>query len=386
MSEKLRFPENFLWGTSVSSYQVEGGLENTNWSDIFPAGKACDHYNRYQEDFDIADLLNLNTFRLSIEWARIEPKPGKFNKKEIEHYRKVFKTLKEKDMEIMLTLNHFTLPKWVSDCGGWPNSEMISFFANFVEKTVKEYGDLVDFWITINEPLVLGGLSYWEGEWPPRRKNLFLLLKAIRNQVRAHKKAYGILHEKMNDAKVGIAKNNQYFEPFNKNSVFDKISSKIAAYFWNRYFLDEIRDEMDFIGLNYYFHNKVKFPWRIENDNETINDLGWEIYPEGIYHALKELKEYEKPVYVTENGVADSNDKLRKNFIKSHLRYIHKAIEEKTDVRGYFYWSLIDNFEWDKGFKPRFGLVEIDYDTLRRKIRPSAFYYSNIAKSNQLEI
>lgn len=385
MAKKLEFPDNFLWGASTSSYQVEGNLENTNWSDKFPAGRACDHYHRYQEDFDIADLLNLNAFRLSVEWSRIEPRPGEFKSKEIEHYRKVFEDLKEKNMKVMLTLNHFTLPKWISEKGGWSNSKIISHFSRFSKRMVGEYKDLIDFWITINEPLIFSSLGYLEKEWPPLKKDWISFLKSIRNQVKAHKEVYNILNQDYNQ-KVGIAKNNQCFEPFNENSIFDRFSSRVADFLWNRYFLNKINGDLDFIGLNYYFHNKIKFPWKIRNENKITTDLNWEVYPEGIYHVLKELKQYEKPVYVTENGLADSEDELRKEFIKSHLYYIHKAIKEGVNVQGYFHWSLIDNFEWDKGFKPRFGLVKVNYDTLERSIRPSAFYYSDVAKNNQLEL
>jgi beta-glucosidase len=244
-----------------------------------------------------------------------------------------------------------------------------------------EYGNLVDFWITINEPLVYAAKGYLEGLWPPRKRNPLLFLRVLQNQVMAHRRVYEIFHRRP-EIKVGIAKNNQFFEPYDKNSFFDRAVAKIADYFWNHWFLGKIKHCLDFIGLNYYFHNVIAFPLYIQNENHIVSDIGWEIYPSGIFHTLVGLKRYQKPIYITENGVADAKDLLRKDFIRDHLFWVHKAIQEGTDVRGYFHWSLMDNFEWEKGFEPRFGLVEIDYNTLERKIRSSAYYYAEICKNN----
>ncbi len=380
------FPENFLWGSATSSYQVEGEIENSDWSKSFPAEKAANHYNRYESDFDLIKELNQNAYRFSIEWSRVEPEEGEFNQKEIEHYRKFLKSLKERGMKTMVTLHHFTNPVWFSQKKGWVNSQSSFLFTRYCEKMLKEYNDLVDFWITINEPLIYSSKSFLGGDWPPFRKNVFSFKKAIKNQILAHKKVYKSFHENNDSVKVGIAKNNQFFEPYNKKSFLDKFSCFFADYFWNEYFLKKVEKQLDFIGLNYYFHNKIKFPFKNKNDNKITSDLNWEIYPKGIYHVLLDIGEYNLPVYITENGLADKNDENRKYFIESHLFWIFKAIEEGTDVKGYFHWSLMDNFEWDKGFSPRFGLVEINYSDLSRTVRPSARYYAEICKNNRLEI
>lgn len=384
MRESLKFPNGFLWGTSTSAYQVEGGIENNDWSKVYPAGLACDHYHRFQDDFDLIKKLNQNAYRFSIEWSRIEPEEGKFNKKEIEHYLKVSQSLKSRGIKTMVTLHHFTLPVWLAKIGGFSNKKSISYFSRFAKKVFLEYQNLVDFWIIFNEPLIYSSKSYLEGAWPPRKRNLNLFLKVLRNQITVHKKIYQDFHNIKSDAKVGIAKNNIYFEPANRRSPLDKFSVFLASYFWNEYFLNRIRNHLDFIGLNYYFHNKIKFPWRNKNENKNISDIGCEIYPEGIYYVLKELQKYNLPIYITENGIADGKDKLRANFIKEHLFWIHKAIKEGVDVRGYFHWSLMDNFEWEKSFGPKFGLVEIDYKTLERKPRQSAFYYAQVCEDNSL--
>ena len=164
----------------------------------------------------------------------------------------------------------------------------------------------------------------------------------------------------MISAKISIASNNVFFEPYEKKSFLDRFSASISNYFWNRYFLNKVKKYSDFIGLNYYVHNRIQFPLKTKNYNTITSDLGWEIYPKGIYYVLKELQRYKKPIYIMENGIADAKDKYCSKFIIDHLISVHKAIQEEVDVRGYFHWSLIDNFEWAEGFKPRFGLIAID--------------------------
>lgn len=387
MNKILKFPKEFLWGSAVSAYQVEGGIKNADWSKDFPAGKACDHYNLYKQDFDLMQKLNQNAFRFSIEWSRIEPKQGKFDEREIEYYKKYLQSLKKRGIKTMVTLHHFTSPAWLADIGGWTNKKSVFYFSRFAQKMLEEYRDLSDFWITINEPLIYSAVSYLQGRWPPQKKNPILFLKVIKNQILAHKKIYQEFHKIKPDIQVGIAKNNQFIEPFMPRTVlgiFSMLSARIAHYFWNEFFLNKIKNQLDFIGLNYYFHNKIKFPFFIRNENKLVSDLGWEIYSKGIYQVLKELKKYNLPIYITENGVADKQDKLRANFIKNHLFWIYKAIQENVNIKGYFHWSLIDNFEWDLRINPRFGLIEVDYNTMKRKIRPSAYFYAKIIKQNAI--
>lgn len=368
-----KFPKGFLWGSATSSYQVEGGIDNCDWSKEFPAGRACDHYHLYEKDFDLVEELNQNVHRFSIEWSRIEPEKGRFDEEEIEHYREVLKSLDRRGIKTMVTLHHFTNPQWVADEGGWKNRKVVDYFVRYSKKMISELDDLVDFWVTINEPFVIAsGWHIW-ANWPPQERNLLSFVRVVLNQIRAHNRIYGETDQ------MGIVKNNSYLEPLS-NSWLDKLTTKIAHYFVNEYFLNRV--EFDFIGLNYYFHARIKFPGKQDNENKVVSDLGWEIYPEGIYHVLKDLDKYGKPIYITENGLADKNDDLRKRFIKNHLLWTHRAIEEGVDVRGYLHWSLMDNFEWAEGFEPRFGLIEIDYETLERKVRDSARYYSQIAKNN----
>jgi len=371
---KLKFPKNFYWGTATSAYQVEGGIRN-DWSEAggkFDAGIACDHYNRYEEDFDLAEQMNNNAHRFSIEWARIEPEEGRFNLKEIEHYRKVIKALRIRAMEPFITLYHWTTPIWFAKKGGWLNKKAIDYFTRYVKFVVENLPD-VKFWIVLNEPMVYISHSFIKGEWPLFKKNWFKAQKVLKQLVKVHKKAYKIIHEISPDSQVGIAKMNIYFQG---------ILKPIGEYSWNKKFLKAIKNYQDFVGLNYYFSRA----WFGGFLGEQKTDLGWGIYPKGIYYVLKDLKKYNKSIYITENGLADANDSRREDFIIQHLKWVHRAIKEEIDVRGYFHWSLIDNFEWDSRFEPRFGLIEIDYKTLKRIPRPSSKVYAEICKNNAIKI
>jgi len=245
----------------------------------------------------------------------------------------------------------------------------------FIQKIIPEF-KRVKFWITLNEPEIYSMNSFLRGLWPPKKKNIFIYLKVRKNLIRAHKEAYKIIKNINSDAEVGISKNNVYYEA--GSNPLDIFFKNIISWWWNFNFLNKIKNYQDFIGLNYYFHNRIKNLRFNQNDNNRVSDMGWEIYPEGLYYVLKGLKKYNKPIYITENGLADAKDKYRSDFIKEHVEWMKRAIEEDVNVKGYLYWSLIDNFEWDKGFEPRFGLIEVDYKTMERRIRDSAWVYKEI--------
>ncbi|MCK5413208.1 MAG: glycoside hydrolase family 1 protein [Candidatus Pacebacteria bacterium] len=394
MSKKIRkFPKDFLWGAAVSSYQVEGGIENCDWSEKFPAGKACDYYNQYEKYFDLAKELNHGVHRFSLEWSRIQPSEGKFDRKEIEHYRRVLQALKKRNIKSMVTIWHFTLPTWLSEKGGLHNIKFPEYFESFAKFVTEELDDLVDFWVTLNEPMVYLSLAYLEGRFSPQKKKSFYTPLVFVNFVRAHKKAFNIIKDINPNANVGTAQNYCYSDAYNKKSFLNKGLVKIADFVTNHSFSKFINKYSDFIGVNYYFHNRIRLtpfssPFaKIDNENKKVSDMNWEIFPKGLYFVLKDMKKYNKPIYITENGIADAKDEKRSEFIKEHLKWMHKAIEDGVDVRGYMYWSLIDNFEWDSGFAKRFGLVEIDYQNgLETKIRQSAYDYAEICKKNELVV
>jgi len=394
VNQELKFPGGFLWGSATSSYQVEGGIENNDWAEaarhgkVPPASRACDHYNRYKEDFDIAGSLGQNAHRFSVEWSRIEPEEGKFSESEIEHYRQVLKDLRERGIEPFVTLWHFTLPLWFSHIGGFENKKAPFYFSRYCEHVVKNLGEgsgAPKFWVTINEPMIFAYMGFLSGQWPPFRKNALSFLRARGNLATSHNVAYQRMKNVDSSFRIGIASNNWSFEP-NRNP-FNRLLAKLSSQFWNHGFLKKIGRSQDFIGLNYYFSKKFGGKPVCEKSDRDWSKVAkglCDVYPEGIFNVLGELKRYHKPVYVTENGIADAKDVKRTKFIKDHLYWIHRAISAGVDVKGYFYWSLLDNFEWEVGFGPRYGLVELDYETMERKIRPSAYGYKKICETSSL--
>lgn len=402
---KLEFPKGFLWGASTASHQVEGDTHN-NWSeweqspariaqlkkdgllekygrDNFISGRAADHYHRYNEDFALAHELGHNATRISIEWSRVEPEEGKFDVEAIAHYRDVVAAIRANGMEPFVTLWHWTVPLWFRDKHEFERRTNIRYFVRFAERIVSEIPD-VKFWLTLNEPEVYTSGSYIRGIKPPQKKDIFLALEVYENFIRAHRAAYKKIKAIRAGAQVGIAKNNVCYEAY-KDRVWNTFLKCIADRALNFYFLDHIKKEQDFIGLNHYFHNRID-GWFGRNENKRTSDMGWELYPEAMLHVLTDLKKYHVPIYVTENGLADAEDRQREWFIKETLMNVHKAIGKGVDVRGYLHWSLMDNFEWQDGFRPRFGLIKIDYYTQERKIRNSALFYKKICEENAIEV
>lgn len=409
------FPEDFFWGSATAAHQVEG---NNKWNDWWrweqsgggeePSGEACNHYNRYREDFDLIWMLQQNAHRFSIEWSRIEPQEGDFNEEAIQHYKDVVTALEERNMEPFLTLHHFTNPAWFADKGGWANEENLEYFYRFVERISEELDD-VKYWITINEPAVYC-FSYLTDTWPTGN-GIADCFKVGGNLLRAHAKARRILLDDGSDRKVGLAKNIQIMEADNR---IYKPFAKLGDWFWNGAMLNSLEDGeikfpfgsdslegsppvLDFIGVNYYTRallstgllkavlslglggtgpNQV-MEEAIGEGRETTK-MGYEVYPEGLRKAVEKASEIGVPIYITENGISTDNDNQRQEYIKSHLKKIAEAIEDGLDVRGYFYWSTIDNFEWHEGFRQRFGLIDVDYETQERKVRESARVYQRI--------
>ncbi len=401
--ETRKFPDGFLWGAATSSHQVEGGTDN-DWSewekipghvlDGTTAKVACDHYARYEEDFDLAKSLGQNAHRLSLEWSRIEPEEGKWDMDAVLHYRRVLEALRARGMKVMLTLWHFTLPKWFAAKGGWESGDALKEFERYAEFAAKEFGDLVDNWITINEPMVYLVQSYGAGAWPPGKRNPFSNVHVFGKLCLGHRKAYHAIHRVMKargkTASVGIAQNVITFEPYRKQSFVDNVFVWFADKAFNRQFFIWTRGCHDFIGINYYFHYRIKyvptniaqFFYEVHTENRETSDLGWEINTQGIFEAIISMSRFKLPIIITEHGVANADDGKRPRIIVAAIKEVYHAIKSGVDVRGYFHWSLIDNFEWEKGFSGRFGLVAIDYHTMKRTPRRSAYVYEEICREN----
>jgi beta-glucosidase len=409
---QLSFPKKFLWGASISAHQAEGGthnqwtvweLENAkskaaqsayhfedleNWSDIekeakdpnsYVSGKATDHYNRYEEDFDLLKKMNMNAFRFSVEWSRVEPNEGAWNVEAVEHYKRYAAELKRRGIEPIVTLFHFTLPIWFVKRGGFENRSNVKYFVRFADKIIRELGTNVRLIVTINEPEIYAHESYMAGNWPPNATSKWKTWRVMNNLAYAHNKAADTIHAINRRYKVSIAKNSNYFYA-GDDSLLSRKSTDIMQYFQDDYFLKKVVKKCDFLGVNYYFSNRV-YGYRVHNPDEKVSDLGWDLSPGDIQYALERLNDkYHLPIIITENGLADADDSRRQWWITQTLIAMQKAMNNGVKLEGYLHWSLLDNFEWDKGRWPRFGLVAVNYKTFERKIRPSAVWFSKIIK------
>jgi beta-glucosidase len=408
----LHFPKRFLWGASTAAHQVEGGTHNqwTEWElenakslataaeyhyhdldswdfiekqakspDNYVSGEAADHYNRYEEDFDILTKLNMNAYRFSVEWSRIEPEEDAWNVEAIEHYKQYIAALKKRDIEPVITLFHFTLPIWFTAKGGFTKRANVKYFVRFAERILSELGQDIRYVITINEPEVYAFESYYLGHWPPNQMSKRSLWRVLNNLAYAHNSAAKVIHQMNRRYKVSIAKNSNYFyagdDAFLSRQTADKMQ-----YFQDDYILKKVVKHCDFLGVNFYFANRI-YGYRIHNPDERMSDMGWDLSPAAIEQALERLHEkYKLPLMITENGLADAKDEHRKWWIMHTLLAMQRAMDNGVELLGYLHWSLLDNFEWDKGKWPRFGLVAVDYKTQKRIVRPSAVWYGTVLK------
>jgi beta-glucosidase len=399
---KLQFPKGFLWGVATSAYQTEGDSMNTDWweweqrpESKHKSEKACDYWNKFREDHEFITQLGCNTFRLGLEWSKIEPKEGEFSDEAILHYRALLQDLKNKGIKTQVTLWWWASPLWFSQKYGFHEKKSVKIFVCYVEKIVTELGDLIDMYQVFNEPMVPLGQGYLAAEFPPGQTNPLNFLRAVRYVAKSYKKSYKIIKKKYPDSLVGITHLFNWYES-QGSGFFVSIINRIAKWYRIDLLGNKIKKYQDYIGIDYYRLGRMYFDplhsmyagFSIEEDPKNV--MGWITYPEGIYKVLKETyAKHKLPIYITENGLpteAGLEDEERIAFIKKHLQYVHKAIEEGVDVRGYNHWSLMDNYEWLYGFKPKFGLIEIDFKTLERKPRKSFFEYAKICKSNEVEI
>jgi beta-glucosidase len=420
-ASNFQFPRGFLWGASTSAHQVEGNCTNNDWwaweqagRVREPSGLACDHFHRFREDFDLAHQLRHNAHRFSLEWSRIEPEEGRFSGPALAHYRQVLQALVERDIEPVVTLHHYTLPRWLADRGGWENPAIEDHFERYVRRALDAYGDLARWWITLNEPTVHVYKSFILGQWPPGKKEFPAAVRAMRHMLRAHVRAYHAIHERRMGAKVSVAMHALALRACNPRSIGDNISVWWRGHLVNHLFLDAlhtgvmrvpglfwerlpVKKTLDFIGLNYYTRDFVKnsgfvLPGLLgvrcilehHQDIGKRSALGWEIYPEGLAYFLKAYRRYRLPILITENGVAARQDEDRWVFLLLHLWQVARAISIGTPVIGYLHWSLLDNFEWADGYAARFGLIGVDYATQNRTVRDSARAYAEVIERNEL--
>ncbi len=406
---KFNFDDDFLWGVSTSAHQIEGNNTSSDWWEFEAEGKvkngdrsgmACNSYELYRQDIELAKALNVNAFRFSVEWSKVEPKEGEFDQEVLHHYADEVIYMQKKRIEPIVTLHHFTNPLWFSKIGGWGSKKSIAFFLRYVQSVVDTIGN-VRYFITINEPNVYALFGYLQGYWPPEIKDRKKMKKVLANMALAHSRAYDLIHSKIPNAEVSIAINTAVFLPKTLNPL-DLVMTRIVNYQYNFAFLDSVfhgkahspvgkvtlpsGTKLDFIGLNYYTRFLVGsgFTPKISSGGLPKTEMGYEFYPQGIRNIIESMwKRYKIPIIVTENGVADGEDKIRTKYIMETLESLSVSVSEGVKLKGYFHWSLMDNFEWREGFKPRFGLYHTDFKTFKRTLRKSGEFYSKIC-SNQL--
>ncbi|MCX6047572.1 MAG: glycoside hydrolase family 1 protein [Chloroflexi bacterium] len=423
MAQGLNFPDKFLWGTATSAYQVEGNTRNNQWWDFEQqpgaiwhndkSGLACDWWRNAEQDFDRMQQLHLNAHRLSIEWSRVEPEPGVFDHRALDRYREMLGGLRARGLEPMVSLYHFTNPRWLEARGGWENAETIIRFQNYARTTVKALGDLCQTWLTVNEPLVYLAQSWFRGIWPPLKQDFLAALPVFRHLLYAHAAAYQTIHACQPHAQVGYASAFRLFSGLRPDHPMDHFAAELKRYLFDHLWIwatvdgkirpplgvgqyyPPLANSFDFIGINYYTRDLVRFspnPLTLFGNEQfspdaELSDNGRdgpysEYYPEGLYQLCREMQQFGKPIYITENGLPDRDDDQRPRWLLAHLHQLHRAIEAGCDVRGYFHWTLVDNFEWHEGWNLRFGLFALNPATQLRTARASAHLYGAIAEQN----
>jgi beta-glucosidase len=404
-----RFPDGFLWGTASAAHQVEGDNRNCDWWEFEQEpGRiangdsslvACDHYHRYPEDFALLRELNQNAHRLSIEWSRIEPSEGVFDSRQIRHYRDVLGELREQGMTPMVTLHHFTSPLWFVRKGGWAAAGSAHAFLPFVHRVVEDLGDLIAMWCTINEPSIYAGNGWIVGEFPPgHHGDIAAVYRVTSNMHRAHELAYAVIKRRWPDAPVGLSHHKFLLMPASQ-SRRDRMAAATAQAVLDRWpvavgqWRRIVEATSDYVGIAHYWGQLCAFDPRRPGEQfirrfnvpgAPVTDMGWSADPSWMRNVLNELRGLGKPVYITENGLASDDDEWRQRYIADILSNVLLAVEDGVDVRGYFHWTNMDNFEWARGYSARFGLIAVDRTTLERTIKPSGRVYGRIAAANAL--
>jgi len=400
---------------ATSAFQLEGSpyADWATWDAVLSFNpKVTNHYELYKEDMKLIKNLGVNAYRFSIEWSRIQPKEDVWNKMVVEHYQKIIDLLNEYGITPMITIHHFTHPVWFITKYPWHKRASIEKFLGYVDKLTDSIKG-VDYWITFNEPylLILGG--YIEGCIPPGYRDFESGIKALRNILICHSQMYDLIHSKNKNAQISIAHNMAVFAPWIKWNPFDRVLAKIAKRFYNHSIIEgfltgkiimklptlktyeievPIKGKLDFFGTNYYTRIHIRFnPFKKlftefrhrDIDGHGLTDMGWEIYPKGLKKVLKYASVLQVPLIITENGIATKDDSKKMKFIKAHVDILEEAIREGIDVKGYFYWSLVDNYEWLHGLDARFGLYRVDFKNYKRIPTKAASFYSYIIKSRK---
>lgn len=407
-----KFPKRFLWGAGSAAHQVEGGLHNNltvwelenakslaaqapyqygdldSWDDIrtyavspsnYISGPAVKHRELYEQDFALLTQMNMNAYRFSIEWSRIEPEDGAWNAEAVEYYRRYIQALKKRGIEPIVTLFHFSLPVWFSELGGFEHRSNIRYFVRFAQKVMSELGDDLRYVITINEPESYAFEGYYTGHWAPGVRRLRTAIRVYNNLAKAHNKVAAMLHAKNRRYKVSVARFCT-FAYAGDTAWLSRVSARVAQWIADDYWTRKVRKTCDWLGVNYYYSARL-FGYRIHDPEVHLNDMGIPMEPANLQYELERLwRRYKLPIIVTENGVADGTDQYRKWWLTETITAMQRALKNGVRVVGYIHWSLTDNFEWDKGRWARFGLAEVNYKTQQRTLRSSAVWFGKVIK------
>lgn len=425
-TNNVQFSKDFIWGTATAAHQIEGDNENTNWGEWEEksrnikhpiikngdvSGKAVDGWNRYKEDIKLMKDLGVNSYRFSLAWNKIEPEQGKINEEALKHYDEVINELKANGIEPMITLHHFTHPLWFEKLGAFEKEENIKYFVDFSKLVFNRFENRVRYWVTLNEPNVFITNGYFDTIFPPGKHDTKLAAKVLENMLKAHVEIYKAFKgQRTSDdqqVKVGLATSLFQFEPARRWNLGDWAIARISSNVFNESILGFFRtgkmnfyvpfeinatyenvdapNSLDFIGINYYSHFAYKFDFDFKKatkslpvEGEEMTDMPYTIYTEGIYRAIEEAAKLKKPIIITENGISDAKDDRREKYIRQSLYAVSKAIKDGYDVRGYYYWTLMDNFEWAEGYTQKFGLYEVNMQTQERTLRNGSKAFTEI--------
>jgi beta-glucosidase len=416
------FPKGFLWGSATSSHQVEGENDANDWSaweaeagrivEGHTSGAACDWWNgRWKEDLDRAAEGGQNAHRLSIEWSRVEPAPGQWDDSALDHYAEIVQGALDRGLMPMVTLHHFTNPAWFMDEGGWLRPDAYERFERYAARVANRLKDHVGLWVTVNEPNVYAYAAYVTGLFPPGKQDLRQAIRVMSHLIRAHAAAYRAIHTIQPEALVGVAHHFRGMRPARSYFPLDRLASGLRSgafnhsipnaiedgrfrLLWHRERIPEAAGTQDFFGLNYYTEEEVAFapdnPLELfgrgryppQADLSPTGFIANE--PRGFWRALTWAHGFGLPIYVTENGTEDPYGGFRPRYLAGHVRQLWRATNLSWRVKGYFHWSLVDNFEWERGWTQRFGLWSLDPETQARNKRPSADFYAEICRENGL--
>jgi beta-glucosidase len=426
--DTLTFPDGFLWGAATAAHQVEGDNRTSDWWEwetdgspkvplAEPSGIACDHFHRYRDDIALLAGLGLNAYRFSVEWARVEPRAGEFDEAALAHYSDVVEACVQSGLTPIVTLHHFTLPAWVAHAGSWLNPDMTDYFARYTRKVVERLGDRVHYFCTINEPgnlLTRGYLGTFPT--PPFMQDLTAFDTAAATVNAAHRRSRDVIKELFPSARVGVA---HALQDWRANSGGMAMMNFARELYEDRFFAETGQD--DFIGVQAYTRVEVDVPGlarpltavtlrsrRLTEavllpllrrsaraaepaegqrfDGRRRTQMGWLWAPEAVEVAARRLDGLfpGKELLITEHGLATEDEVERVEYIESGLRSVQRMLGDGLIVSGYVYWSLLDNYEWWHGYRPRFGLVAVDRITQERTVKASARWYGEVASTKHL--